>query len=331
MKEEMYAEQNDLLSRRNFLTGAGALAAGGVIAASLPGVAHADEAASTGAKAEDDGGKRIFDGVDLAVGHVVHDPAICSGCRTCEIVCSVAHEGVASSELSRLKWEKGVMDACITTIYNCKQCPGAECVAVCPSGALTVDSKTGARVIDEKKCVGCQLCLNACPVNPKMIRYNEKKNVCFKCDLCDGDPQCVKFCPMGALKASWIEYKAEDKGQSLYQLNFTGDAKTWTHCETNTLVLTEGGSGLQLDGVVWTSHATNFNIILGKFTVTADFCDAAGNVLASSDGSVYFEIPEMSSYEFTLTCAGVKSAKDVGKIVLNVATENVTNAPGQEG
>jgi len=324
-----YSEQKDSLSRRNFLTGAG-IAAGAVLVSSvIPAQAFAVESTATASTAT--ATPQIFDGVKLSIGHVVHDPKICAGCRTCEIVCAVKHEGIASSELSRIQWTKGIMDACITDIMTCKQCPGPECVAVCPTKALHVDADTGARVIDEKLCTGCQLCLNACPVVPTRIRYNAAKNVCFKCDLCGGNPQCVKFCPTGALTSSWVEADTSADENNIFEVNLTGDTKTFAHVETNTLKLEQAGTGLSLAGVVWTSHATQFNIILAKFDVTADFYDKSGNKLGSSDNSVHIEIPEMSSGEFALTWTTSSKVADIGKVVVNVPGEYVTNAPGQEG
>lgn len=73
------------------------------------------------------------------------------------------------------------------------------CLLACPTDAFHVDEAAGAKVIEEEKCSGCMLCMTACPATPKRIRYNAGKKVCLKCDLCGGDPQCVKFCPTGAL------------------------------------------------------------------------------------------------------------------------------------
>jgi Fe-S-cluster-containing hydrogenase component 2 len=32
------------------------------------------------------------------------------------------------------------------------------------------------------------------------MRYDTIRRKVFKCDLCDGDPQCAKFCPQKALQ-----------------------------------------------------------------------------------------------------------------------------------
>ena len=132
-------------------------------------------------------------------GHIVANPDICGGCRTCEAVCSLYKEGVSNPELARIQVLKDELGGYICEAMPCKQCDGPGCLLACPTGALHVDGVSGARVIDEKKCIGCKLCMEACPATPPRIRFNTAKNKSFKCDLCNGEPQCVKFCPTGAI------------------------------------------------------------------------------------------------------------------------------------
>jgi len=73
----------------------------------------------------------------------------------------------------------------------------------CPvEGAMTIDPKTGARLIVESKCTVCGACAEKCPFNSgkTVVFLNARKNVYVKCDLCGGEPKCVEFCPTGALK-----------------------------------------------------------------------------------------------------------------------------------
>lgn len=132
---------------------------------------------------------------------LVTDPTTCVGCRTCEIVCSLGHDDICQPALAR-----------IHTIYDplhslaklavmpevCRQCNMADCYLACEYEALTLDPKTGARVINPDKCEGCGECFEACPYD--MIVENEGKGIYSKCDLCGGAPQCVKYCPADALK-----------------------------------------------------------------------------------------------------------------------------------
>jgi Fe-S-cluster-containing hydrogenase component 2 len=132
-----------------------------------------------------------------AIGHIVYNPGKCTGCRTCMTVCSLYHEGVVNPELARIQVIAPVLKIFEAEGYTCKQCEGPECLYACPvEGALHIDEATGARVIDEDKCIGCKQCIEACPQYPNTpIRYDAEREICIKCDLCGGDPLCVKFCP----------------------------------------------------------------------------------------------------------------------------------------
>ena len=131
---------------------------------------------------------------------ITTNPTQCVGCRTCEIVCSLSHDGACQPSLSRINttYDPTKTLVSIAVMANvCRQCNMADCYLACEHDALTIDKKTGARVIDPKKCVGCGECFEACPWN--MIVKNEEAEKFSKCDLCGGDPQCVKFCPADAL------------------------------------------------------------------------------------------------------------------------------------
>jgi len=47
-------------------------------------------------------------------------------------------------------------------------------------------------VVDYDLCIGCKLCVAACPFGGMGIDVAQRK--VMKCDLCDGEPYCVKFC-----------------------------------------------------------------------------------------------------------------------------------------
>jgi Fe-S-cluster-containing dehydrogenase component len=50
--------------------------------------------------------------------------------------------------------------------------------------------------IDEELCIGCEACVSQCPFG--VIMALPEKVV--KCELCNGDPQCVKYCATGAIE-----------------------------------------------------------------------------------------------------------------------------------
>ena len=121
----------------------------------------------------------------------------CTGCRLCELVCSVRHEGVSNPSRSRItvvKWEAEGIYIPMT----CQQCEDAPCVAVCPVKALYHDEELGRVMIDYERCIGCRTCISVCPFGGMGFDWVAKRVI--KCDLCDGDPQCVRFCEVGALE-----------------------------------------------------------------------------------------------------------------------------------
>jgi Fe-S-cluster-containing hydrogenase component 2 len=78
----------------------------------------------------------------------------------------------------------------------CLQCDPAPCAEACPEGAVQKVA-TGAWVVDNGKCTGCGLCVDACSLG--MIVVESGEGFARKCDLCEGGPSCVTYCPMGAL------------------------------------------------------------------------------------------------------------------------------------
>ena len=132
---------------------------------------------------------------------LVTDPTVCVGCRNCEIVCSLSHDDICRPALSRIHTQylpTTTLSMLCAMPEVCRQCNMADCYLACEWDALVLDPKTGARVIDPEKCQGCGECFAACPWD--MIVYNDTAEKYSKCDLCGGDPQCVKFCPANALK-----------------------------------------------------------------------------------------------------------------------------------
>ena len=51
--------------------------------------------------------------------------------------------------------------------------------------------------VDYDVCIGCRSCVSACPFGA--MNFNAVDRQVFKCDLCDGDPQCVRFCEVKAV------------------------------------------------------------------------------------------------------------------------------------
>jgi len=138
--------------------------------------------------------------VPRSKGVLVVDHELCSGCMQCVHTCSLVKFGVGSHELANIKMAavtKYIFDA---YAQPCLQCTKPKCLLTCPTKAIVVDNVTGARVIDDKLCTGCRICIDSCPFTPKRISFDKVRNKAIKCDLCGGDPSCVKACPTGALQ-----------------------------------------------------------------------------------------------------------------------------------
>ncbi len=79
--------------------------------------------------------------------------------------------------------------------------------------AIQKELKTGLVTVDQEKCVGCKLCVLACPFGN--MGFSEERHLPVKCDLCDGDPQCVFYCSPEAITFINIEDEALKKKADL--------------------------------------------------------------------------------------------------------------------
>jgi Fe-S-cluster-containing hydrogenase component 2 len=121
----------------------------------------------------------------------------CTGCRLCELVCSVKHEGVSNPARSRIKIVKWEWEGRYVPM-SCQQCESAPCKAVCPVKAISRNGEMGRVEVDYDTCIGCRMCVAICPFGTMGFDTLAKKVI--KCDFCDGDPQCVRFCETGAVQ-----------------------------------------------------------------------------------------------------------------------------------
>lgn len=120
----------------------------------------------------------------------------CTGCRLCELACSVSHYKTFSPARSRIRVFEFPSEGKDVPIV-CEQCNKCPCVDICPTDAIKRDAETGAIVIDYDLCIGCKRCITACPFGGAMVDPMDER-VVF-CDLCSGDPECVKYCLTRAL------------------------------------------------------------------------------------------------------------------------------------
>jgi len=107
----------------------------------------------------------------------------------------------------------------------CHHCAKTPCVDKCPINAIA-RNRDGLVLIDEKECIGCRECVNACvPLelcSLTMIElFNDDRAVAIKCDLCLDritkclEPAGVTICPTGCITV-------RDKQQYPWELPIAG-------------------------------------------------------------------------------------------------------------
>lgn len=123
-------------------------------------------------------------------------PEECSGCGICELVCAIKHFGVNNPKKAAIRVMITYPHPVVRMPVVCSQCKKPACAQVCPTYALR--SVNGRVELIQEECVSCFKCIEACPFGA--IYAHTDCELPIKCDLCGGDPECVKECPKGALK-----------------------------------------------------------------------------------------------------------------------------------
>lgn len=98
----------------------------------------------------------------------------CVGCHTCANACKMQNNVPTGMLWNRVTTEGcDVIDGAVGTYPNltrtflpvaCQHCENPACQRVCPTGATYKDDK-GRVEIDYDKCIGCRMCMSACPYN----------------------------------------------------------------------------------------------------------------------------------------------------------------------
>jgi Fe-S-cluster-containing dehydrogenase component len=161
---------------------------------------------------------------------LVIDLDTCVGCHACAVACKEWNDGgqfgplpdehaygkeplgvwfnrVHSYEVAKAD-ARGPQAMTIHFPRSCLHCETPDCVTVCPTGASYKRADDGIVLVDEDKCIGCQLCAWACAYGAR--EFSEERGVMQKCTLCvdriynetfeeyDRQPACVMACPTRA-------------------------------------------------------------------------------------------------------------------------------------
>ena len=123
----------------------------------------------------------------------------CAGCRACELACNQRNHLPEEESFIRILSRGDEEDRWFLPV-QCQHCHDAPCATVCPVDA-TYEHPSGAVLVNEKTCVGCKYCIEACPYGARI--YNAHEGVADKCWLCldwvlgGGEPACVQACLKG--------------------------------------------------------------------------------------------------------------------------------------
>ncbi len=134
------------------------------------------------------------------------DPSKCTGCGICELACS-QEKNEESPIRSRIRVVR--MTPMFNFALSCRACKDAKCVKACPEKAIAQEESTGLLMIDERKCKGCDWCVQACEYGG--ITIQSDSGLATACDLCGDKPQCIEFCPEEAIELVDSDEAAEKR------------------------------------------------------------------------------------------------------------------------
>ena len=204
------------LSRRQLLKMLGASGLTGIAASLLPNFVQSSAAAPNSAR------KRQWT--------MIIDLRRCDGCVTqskapgCMEACNATHFVPKGQAWIKVLEMEGAAGHKYFMPRPCMQCENAPCLNVCPVGA-TFRNDQGVVLINHDRCIGCRMCMAACPYGARSFNWTEPENppgavlanyspefpvphrrgTVEKCMLCAHETKdgkitaCAQACPMNAI------------------------------------------------------------------------------------------------------------------------------------
>ncbi len=141
---------------------------------------------------------------DKNYGFVI-DNRKCIGCHACSVACKSENEVPLSVNRTWVKYvETGAYPNSRRhfQVTRCNHCANPPCVRICPTQAMYQRSD-GIVEFDNRHCIGCKACLQACPYDA--IYIDPDSGTAAKCHYCAHrtevglEPACVVVCPEHAI------------------------------------------------------------------------------------------------------------------------------------
>ncbi len=213
-----------------------------------------DNLAGTGRPERDDPAAAVTPGGRLRRWAMVIDLRRCDGCQSvglppqCTQACIEGHfapepmEWIEVFEEAHGNPSDG--DHSSFRPVPCQQCQNPPCTNVCPVGA-TFSTPEGIVLIDQERCIGCRICMAACPYDRRFFNWGEppvppeaaladyspehqvaaKRGTVMKCDFCPDMaragklPYCAQACPNDAIYYGDLEEGLATNGREVVDLH----------------------------------------------------------------------------------------------------------------
>ncbi len=177
---------------------------------------------------------------------MIIDLRYCDGCQSadtppqCTTACIEGH--FAPEPMEWIQLFEGELPGGGTQFIPapCQQCQNPPCVNVCPVGA-TFSTPEGTVLIDQDRCIGCRICMAACPYDRRFFNWGTapvppesllvdyspehqvpvQKGTVMKCDFCPDMvrtgtlPYCVQACPNRAIYYGDLEENIATNGKDI--------------------------------------------------------------------------------------------------------------------
>ena len=154
---------------------------------------------------------------------MVIDLSMCNGCKSCTAACQKAHYLTPDQTWIDVFTLTDAEGKTYPMPRPCMQCENPPCLHVCPVHA-TFRQDQGVVLVDQERCIGCRMCMAACPYQARYFNWNsnvqypklsvppspempvpQRLGTVGKCTFCVGNlnngllSECAAGCPMGAI------------------------------------------------------------------------------------------------------------------------------------